>query len=227
MDRRRCPHRYTRNYWRPRYHLATDWYLYAGEPVWRALATWNGGLGIYGGIVGGAIGVIVWKHFFVKQVSWWKLLDAIAIALPVGQAIGRIGNFLNQELFGLPTTLPWGIFIEPAFRPDAFASSTHFHPLFFYEALPNAILGLGLFALWRWQRTQKDIPFLGLGTGLYVGMYAIWYGIVRFSLDFFTLGPGTNLGNTDSEPVVFAAADCRWPRGIFALFAGGEWGGTR
>ncbi len=166
------------------YHLATDWHLYAGQPWTTWFATWNGGLGIYGGIIGGALGLWIWKRCCARSIGWLQLLDAVAIALPLSQAIGRLGNYFNQELFGLPTSAPWGIFIEPAFRPTEFAEFTHFHPLFAYEALPNALLFLGLIGVWRWSQKNKELPFFALGSGFYAGLYALSYGVTRFSLDF-------------------------------------------
>lgn len=166
------------------YHLITDWHLYQGQPLLTALATWNGGLGILGALIGGLLGLIGWQRWIVPHVSLEKLLDAAAIVLPLGQAIGRFGNFVNHELFGPPTSLPWGIFIPPEFRPTQFIEYSYFHPLFLYEAIPNFLLFLGLISFWRWQKKQKGLSFLKLGSGLYLGLYALCYGLVRFSLDF-------------------------------------------
>lgn len=166
------------------YHLVTDWHVYQNQPWTTWLATWNGGLGIYGGILGGLLGIIIWQKWRIPKVSLWKLLDSAVIVLPLGQAIGRFGNFINQELFGTPTTLPWGIFIPLENRPEHYLSFTHFHPLFLYEALPNLFLFFAFFLLWRWQKKQTDLSFIKLGSGIYVGLYGLCYGVVRFSLDF-------------------------------------------
>ncbi len=166
------------------YHLITDWHLYSGQPLMYLLATWNGGLGIYGAILGGIVGLMIWQRVIVPHISLWKIFDAAAIVLPLGQTVGRFGNFLNQELFGVPTALPWGIFISPEKRPPQFAEFSQFHPLFLYEALPNFILFLALFSFWRWQKQHQSLAFLQLENGLYLGLYALCYGVIRFTLDF-------------------------------------------
>ena len=114
------------------YHLATSWDQVPDE-WWGPLAVWEGGLGIWGGIAGGVlVGGIVAKR---AGASVTALLDAAAPGLLVAQAIGRIGNWWNQELFGEPTGRPWGLEIDPSRRPDDYLFNETFHPTFLYEGL--------------------------------------------------------------------------------------------
>ncbi|MEO8065752.1 MAG: prolipoprotein diacylglyceryl transferase [Candidatus Doudnabacteria bacterium] len=94
---------------------------------------WHGGLSIYGGILSG----LVFGYFYSrkKAFSFYQLFDLIALSLPLAQAVGRFGNFVNQEAFGIPTNLPWKLYIAPKYRPVEYSSSNFFHPAFLYEAL--------------------------------------------------------------------------------------------
>ena len=114
------------------YHVATDWKTYRGDWA-QALNITNGGLGIPGGILLGVlVGVIVVKK---KGLPVAPLLDVVAPAIPVAQAIGRLGNWFNQEVFGRPTELPWGLKIDLLYRPQGYEQFTTFHPTFLYEGL--------------------------------------------------------------------------------------------
>ncbi len=119
------------------YHVATDPQLYfaAGREPIRALYIWEGGLGIWGGVAGGALGAYIAARRL--GVSFSAIAGAIAPGLLVAQAVGRIGNYFNQELFGRPTTLPWALEIDPANRPVDFVQFATFHPTFLYELLWN------------------------------------------------------------------------------------------
>lgn len=160
------------------YHVATDWSLYANNPM-AALAIWQGGLGFYGAIGGGWLGLIIWHRITTTNRSWLQLLDAAALAVPWSQALGRWGNFINQELFGPPTNLPWGITIDPAHRPPQWSENTTFHPLFLYESL--ILLMVGFFLWLIYLKFRHLIP---LGSGFYTGSYLVAYGTIRFSLEF-------------------------------------------
>ena len=119
------------------YHVATDYHLYFGpgrNPV-DALKIWQGGLGVWGAIAFGALGA--WLVARRRQIRFPALLDAIAPGILVAQAIGRLGNWFNQELFGRPTTLPWALEIAPQYRPAGFEQFGTFHPTFLYELLWN------------------------------------------------------------------------------------------
>lgn len=179
------------------YHVWTDWPYYADQPG-MALLIWRGGLSIIGGGFGVALGLLLWKQWERKHlrvlskimlqkssplpspkpsITVLQLCDAVAFAAPFGQAIGRLGNYFNQELFGPPTTLPWGIFIDAAHRPTLFLAATHFHPLFAYEAL--AMLSFGSL-LWL----TAPVTRRAFGTGAFAASYVLFYTIIRFFLDF-------------------------------------------
>jgi len=127
------------------YHVATDHDLYfgPGRNAWDALAVWHGGLGIWGGIAGGMLGA--WLYCRRRGILVRPLADALAPSLLLAQAIGRFGNYFNQELYGRPTTLPWGLEIDSRHWPagTTFPAGTVFHPTFLYEALWN-LVGLAL-----------------------------------------------------------------------------------
>ena len=125
------------------YHVATDHDLYFGpgkHPI-EALEIWHGGLGIWGAIAGGLLGA--WLYTRRHGILLRPLADALAPGLLLAQAIGRFGNYFNQELFGRPTKLPWGLEIDLAHRPEGYAQFATFHPTFLYEALWN-LVGIAL-----------------------------------------------------------------------------------
>jgi prolipoprotein diacylglyceryl transferase len=129
------------------------------------LAVWDGGLGIWGGITLGALAGIWRVHRARADVP--QFMNAIAPALLVAQAIGRIGNYFNQELFGGPTSLPWGLEIGPAFRPAGYARYSTFHPTFLYELIFDLLLA----AFLVWLGHHRDIKPPGL-FALYVTGYS-------------------------------------------------------
>lgn len=137
---------------------------------------WSGGLSIFGAVIGGALGIILYarKHH-LDMVSW---LDIAAVAVPLGQAIGRWGNYINEELYGKPTDLPWGLRIENP--PIEYLGETHFHPLFLYESLWNLLTCGVLLVVWlRFRDRLKKGDFLLL--------YMVSYGTVRFLLEFLRI----------------------------------------
>jgi prolipoprotein diacylglyceryl transferase len=136
------------------------------------VAIWEGGLALYGGLtLGIAVGVLVaWR----QGLPVGKALDAAIPGIPLAQAFGRWGNYFNQELFGTPTTLPWGLEVEPRFRPDRYADAETFHPTFLYESLYNLLVVALLIWIGRHRR---------LRTGSLVLCYAVLYGTGRFGLE--------------------------------------------
>jgi phosphatidylglycerol:prolipoprotein diacylglycerol transferase len=122
------------------------------------LAIWNGGLSIMGGIAGGALAVLWYCRRHLLPVP--SYLDAAAVALPLGQAIGRWGNYFNQELYGRPTNLPWAISVDPGHRMPGYEQFSTFHPLFLYESLLNLVLFLALWQLSRRSLKQSNMAFL-------------------------------------------------------------------
>jgi phosphatidylglycerol:prolipoprotein diacylglycerol transferase len=162
------------------YHVIDQWQnLYAADPLRVILPPYTG-LGVYGGLIAGTIAGAVYTIW--KRVSFWTWADIVAPGLFAMQAVGRWGNFFNQELYGPPTNLPWGIAIQCEHRIPAYPcatyplATTHFHPLFLYESLSGAIGLLVLLLLAR--------RFAGrLRTGDLLGVFFIWYGVVRFALE--------------------------------------------
>ncbi|MGN6782582.1 MAG: prolipoprotein diacylglyceryl transferase, partial [Marmoricola sp.] len=126
------------------YHVATDHELYFPQNPVGALEIWNGGLAIWGGIAGGALGA--WIACRRRGICLPILADALAPGLLLAQAIGRWGNYFNQELFGRPTTLPWALEIAPTHRPPGYEQYPTFHPTFLYESLWD--LGAMGFVIW-------------------------------------------------------------------------------
>jgi prolipoprotein diacylglyceryl transferase len=154
------------------YHVITSPDEYLKHPV-EALYVWHGGLGIWGGIAGGALGA--WFVCRRQGVSMLALMDAVAPALPVAQAIGRLGNYFNQELFGKPTTLPWGLEIDPEHRPGGYGSFTTFHPTFLYELIWD--LGVALLVVLAGRRWALG---KGRAFALYVAAYCVGRGWIEY-----------------------------------------------
>ena len=146
------------------YHLVTSWNE-VPHHWWGPFAVWQGGLGIWGGIAGGTV-IGLWR-LRRAGVDIPAFMDAAAPALLVGQAIGRIGNYFNQELFGGPTTLPWGLQIDVVHRPVDYARYATFHPTSLYELIWNLALAVAL--VWLGRRRAVRAPGL---FALYVAGYS-------------------------------------------------------
>lgn len=155
---------------------------YLANPL-AIIKVWEGGLAIHGAIVAGLITI----YFFSRQqkISFWKITALFSPGLALAQAIGRWGNYFNQELFGLPTTLAWGIPINLVNRPLAYIGNDFFHPTFIYESLGCFIIFilLGGFTLYLIKKDKlKEYYFVWL-----FASYMILYSILRFSLEFIRL----------------------------------------
>jgi prolipoprotein diacylglyceryl transferase len=151
------------------YHVATDWELFEGD-WWRVFAIWQGGLGIPGGMLAGVlVGTWAGKR---RGIPLGPGLNAVAPSLPLAQAIGRWGNYFNQELYGRPTTLPWALEIDQQHLPSngQYAVGTTFHPTFLYESLWNLLLFGAL--LWIDKRFR-------LANGQLLAIYVLGYGVGR------------------------------------------------
>lgn len=164
------------------YHVFTHVgdYFYPGANVWAIFAIWDGGNALYGSLLGGAVGA--WIGCRIAGIRLWSFADALAPAMLVAQAIGRLGNWFNHELFGLPTTLPWGLEIEstnPKF-PEGLAEGTLFHPLFLYEMIWN-LVGVAIILL-----LERRIA---LRWGKAFAVYLIWYGLGRSWLEAIRIDP--------------------------------------
>lgn len=170
------------------YHVITDWHRFEGR-WWHAFAVWEGGLGIPGGLLAGVVaGIYVARR---RGLPVPQLLDVVAPAIPIAQAIGRFGNWFNQELFGGPTDLPWGLEIDPRHRPDAFADAATFHPTFLYEALWNVGLVLVLLAVERRWHPRPGQLFAGYVAGYSLGR--LWVEAVRVDPATEILGVRVNI----------------------------------
>lgn len=155
---------------------------YLNHPL-QIVQVWKGGLAIHGAIIAGLITIF----FFARKhkIEFFKLSALIVPGLALGQAIGRFGNYFNQELFGLPTNLPWGIPISSAYRPLAYINETYFHPTFLYESLGSLLIFLILIASYRYfaKREKINSHFYTWITALYM----ILYSMLRFSLEFIRI----------------------------------------
>jgi prolipoprotein diacylglyceryl transferase len=164
------------------YHVITDHDRFEGRWL-HAFAVWEGGLGIPGGLIAGVgVGAYV-AHRRGLPVA--QLLDVVAPALPVAQAIGRLGNWFNQELFGRPTDLPWGLEIDPAHRPAGYLNVATFHPTFLYEALWNLALAGGLVL---WERHHPNSR-----PGRLFAYYVAGYAVGRAWVEALRIDPATRL----------------------------------
>jgi prolipoprotein diacylglyceryl transferase len=173
------------------YHLITSWqpYFGAGGHPLNAFKIWNGGLGIWGAVALGGVGA--WIACRRMGIPLAPLADAIAPGILVAQAIGRWGNWFNQELFGRPTTLPWGLEIDLAHRPVGYEQYATFQPTFLYESL--WMLVVAAFLLWADKRFTMGH---GRVFGLYVALYTfgrIWWELLRIDDANHILGVRVNV----------------------------------
>ncbi len=160
-----------------------------------ALAIWKGGLGIPGTIIGGLIAMYIYARGH-KEISFVEWMDIAAPSLALGQAIGRWGNFFNQELYGAPTNLPWKIYIDPNHRLAGFADVSYYHPLFAYESildLANMLLLLWIIRQYAGRLKKGDV----------FNVYLIVYPVIRFFLDFLRLD-ASRLFNVDINQTLSA-----------------------
>jgi prolipoprotein diacylglyceryl transferase len=167
------------------YHVITDYQLYFGpgrHPI-DALKIWHGGLGIWGAVALAVVGA--WLVARRRGIRLLALLDAAAPGLLVAQAIGRLGNWFNQELFGRPTSLPWGLEIAPQYRPAGYGQFATFHPTFLYELVWNLLAALVLVVLDRKFR---------LGHGKVFALYIVLYTAGRFWIEALRIDTVNEIG---------------------------------
>jgi prolipoprotein diacylglyceryl transferase len=169
------------------YHIATDYGLYARDPIPGVFEVWNGGLGIYGAVAGGFLGLILFGWY--RGVSPLVLADAAAPGVILAQAIGRWGNYFNQELFGRPSDLPWAIRIAPENRPTQFTDAETFHPTFLYESVWDLFICLVL--LWIARRFANR-----LRDGDLVLLYVSLYSVGRFFVETLRVDPAFLIGGS-------------------------------
>jgi len=166
------------------YHVIDEWERYAAEPLQAVLPPYSG-LGLYGGIFGAAIGI--WVYVRGKGIPIGRALDVVVPGTLFAQGIARWGNFFNQELYGPPTDLPWGISIDCAHRVAAYScelypvETTGFHPLFFYESMLTIAGGfIALYVARHFSERLLD--------GDLASFWMVWYGGVRLLLETFRDG---------------------------------------
>ena len=155
--------------------ITTQYYL--THPL-AAIAIWRGGLGIPGAVAGGALTFLIYSR--KKKISFWAWADIFAPGVALGQAIGRWGNFINQEVYGKPSTLPWAITIDPQNRLPEFQEYATYHPLFLYESIFNLVnMGILIWIGKKYQDKLKD--------GDIFLFYLISYPIYRFFMEYLRL----------------------------------------
>ena len=172
------------------YHVLTDWKRFHYDDGWlEVFAIWKGGLGIPGAIaVGMLAGLLVVRN---QGINRSIILDTVVPSLPLGQAIGRFGNFFNQELFGLPTNLPWGLQIDIENRPEKYINEATFHPTFLYEAIWNSLLCVLLILLDR-RRILKPGSLFAIYVYGY-GLGRLWIEAIRVDSASLILGVRINI----------------------------------
>jgi prolipoprotein diacylglyceryl transferase len=166
------------------YHVITTPEPYfgdGGEPL-HALYIWEGGLGIWGAIALGGVGA--WIGCRRRRIKLPPFADALAPGIAVAQAIGRLGNYFNQELFGRPTDLPWALEIDAEHRPDGYATVTTYHPTFAYELVWN--LGVAALVIWADRRFR-------LGHGRAFALYVAAYTVGRAWIEALRIDPANDI----------------------------------
>ncbi len=202
------------------YYVLYAWEFYK-QDFWSIFKIWEGGLAIHGGIIAGAITLYIFSHYsktneiwrlFAIKKKWisstsksheyfWFILDLCVVILFIGLAFGRWGNYFNQELFGKPTSLPWGIPIETQLRPSQYTDSMYFHPTFLYESIADCIVFLFLIFL---HRKRLALFAQSMSTHFYTRFGNIFltglglYSFIRFCNEFL---------RTDYTPFVWGI---RW-----------------
>lgn len=162
---------------------------------------WKGGMAIHGAIIAGLITIYLFSR--KNKISFFKISALVTPGLALGQAIGRFGNYFNQELFGRPTNLPWGIPIEINNRPFNFIDNNYFHPTFLYESLGSLIIFLVLiFIIKKIYQKKQATNYQNI---MIIAVYMILYSILRFSLEFIRI---------DDTPLFL---NLRWPQIISIL----------
>jgi len=182
------------------YDILLEWPYYLSKPQ-QIFKIWEGGLAIHGAIIAGLVTLYLFARRY--QFSIWRLSSLFVPGLAIGQAIGRWGNYFNQELFGKPTTQAWGIPIALENRPIHYLNEVYFHPTFFYESLGCLLIGLFLLTLNIHYIRQKKLK-----EAFYIwstAAYMVLYSVLRFALEFIRL---------DKTPFLVG---WRWPQVISLL----------
>ncbi|KKQ60653.1 MAG: Prolipoprotein diacylglyceryl transferase [Parcubacteria group bacterium GW2011_GWE2_38_18] len=184
------------------YDVLLEYRYYLNNPL-DIFKIWQGGLAIHGAIFVGAL--TLWLFAKKQKLNFWLLASVITPGLALGQAIGRWGNYFNQELFGLPTAIPWGIPIAVYNRPTDLVTSQYFHPTFLYESLGSLLIfAILIFIHWLILKNcdlkQTAIKICSVIHTLAVLCYAFLYSVLRFTLEFIRI---------DFAPTILG---WRWPQ---------------
>lgn len=166
------------------YSVLLEWPYFSNNPL-EIFKIWQGGLAIHGAMIGGAIALWWFTKKSSLKENFWLLASIAITALPLAQAFGRWGNFFNQELFGRPTSLPWGIPINQANRPLEYFNFEYFQPTFLYESIGNLIIFFVLILLQifiiKKNKLNNSSYFL-----IFIS-YFLLYSLLRFSLEFIRI----------------------------------------
>lgn len=164
------------------YYVAFEWRNYAGSPL-KALAIWEGGIAIHGALIAGTLTLILFCRW--RRQPFWDVLDVLVPSVALGQAIGRWGNFFNSEAFGVPTDLPWKLFIPTSSRPLLYSDAEFFHPTFLYESIWNLLLFIVLIAVFRTGiKRSGRVP-----AGAMSCLYLIGYSLGRVWIEGLRIDP--------------------------------------
>ena len=178
------------------YYVAFEWRNYIGKNFWSsinffklnipipsAIEIWGGGIAIHGALIMGALSVMFFCRW--RNESFWEVIDVLVPSVALGQAIGRWGNFFNNEAFGIPTNLPWKLFIPYEFRPGIFSSQNYFHPTFLYESLWNILVfSILIFLFKKSNKNQLKLP-----SGSLSCIYLISYSVGRIWIEALRIDP--------------------------------------
>ena len=178
------------------YYVAFEWRNYTGKNFWSsinflnlnipipsALEIWGGGIAIHGALIMGTLSIIFFCRW--RQEPFWDVIDVLVPSVALGQAIGRWGNFFNNEAFGIPTNLPWKLFIPYGFRPEIFSTQDYFHPTFLYESVWNIfVFGILIFLFRKANKREIALP-----SGSLSCLYLITYSLGRLWIEALRTDP--------------------------------------
>ncbi len=178
------------------YYVAFEWRNYTGKNFWSsinflnlnipipsAIEIWGGGIAIHGALLMGTLSIIFFCRW--RKEPFWGVIDVLVPSVALGQAIGRWGNFFNNEAFGLPTNLPWKLFIPYGFRPEIFSTQDYFHPTFLYESVWNIfVFGILIFLFRKANKREITLP-----SGSLSCLYLITYSLGRLWIEALRTDP--------------------------------------
>ncbi len=178
------------------YYVVFEWRNYTGKNFWSsikflninisipsALEIWGGGIAIHGALILGTLSVIFFCRW--RKESFWDVIDILVPSVALGQAIGRWGNFFNNEAFGIPSNLPWKLFIPYEYRPAIFSAKSYFHPTFLYESVWNIFVFILLIFLFKKSLSKETL----IPSGTLSCIYLISYSLGRFWIEGLRIDP--------------------------------------